>query len=198
MTETLPRHRPRLSGGPRADTMDAGAGSRIYRARAEQREDQTMTIYTRGKYAHPGLCIDNGPHVFTAVIAQEQDGSGKRRIEPVALSELLDRICLALNQEEVREAAPHSPWPVGTRVRLIQEFENFDVGYVPAGEFGRVVEVLEPDERASQDDVMGKVKLEKHHDCLDEWENCIIVMADAEYGITWASFTPADDQDGDG
>ena len=155
-----------------------------------------MTIYTRGKYRHPGISIDNGKPVFTAEIVREIE-DGKRRIEPVALSELLDRACLALNQMEVREAAPHCPWPVGTRVKLLQDFEYFPFGIIPPGEFGRVVAVPDRDDRASQDDVMGQVRLEKHHDDLNEWDNCILVMADAEYGITWAGFTPADDQEGE-
>ena len=153
-----------------------------------------MPIYTRTKYMAAGIACDDTLLFSTPIIL---DADGKRRIEPEALSELLDRICLALNQEEVRKAAPHCPWPVGTRVKLIQDFEYFDCGIVPAGEFGRVVNVCQPDTQFG-DEVMGEVRLEKYHDGLDEWENCIIVMGDPSQCITWASFTPADDQDGEG
>lgn len=74
-------------------------------------------------------------------------------------------------------------FPVGTRVRLVREWEAYPVGIIPAGLLGTVVETMREGE------CRGEVRLERHISDLDEWGNVIQVMLNpTDYPNCWADW----------
>lgn len=78
--------------------------------------------------------------------------------------------------------------PVGARVRLTREVDIYPIDIFPAGLLGTVADV-------SRDrQVVAMVRLDRHYDGLDEWQNALQVYADPDESTctpdAWEAFAP--------
>jgi len=82
---------------------------------------------------------------------------------------------------------------VGERVRLIDDVAPYPLGLFPVGTTGTVVEV---DLNAAPTQPVACVKLDRHFEDLDEWDNVLQVfrVEDESSEVTTAVFAPVESE----
>jgi hypothetical protein len=71
-------------------------------------------------------------------------------------------------------------YPVGTRVRLVEEVDIFPHGILPAGATGTVI---------ARRGAEGDIRFDTHFDFLDEWDNVLFIYPEEDY-TNWTSVEP--------
>lgn len=72
-------------------------------------------------------------------------------------------------------------FPIGTRVRLVDCLDIFNLGYFPGHSEGTVIS-------HGDGDLLGEVKMDDHFDDLNEWGNVLQIVADDMGEVNWSSF----------